>query len=303
MLDRQAHIETARASVMATVDDFYISARLDNGTVVDVPLSYQIAEPGFRPFEKGKGSPEALQARFDEVVAEAAGRNISLGLESSESVAKLLIQEGLGTDCSNLAFRGLRSLHERLGLVGYEHTVLWPLERVQHFHETAPFWKHAKDKEKKPRDFTAAELDVLQGTGTVSIEWISSVFGNDLEFIAGSAQMCSDDSSVSVEPAVLVPGDIVAFQSAASGVVSHLGLIDEITRDDGSTRVNFWHSWHTRDFNGGGVRSDFVVVEQTVDAPWHFSHQGLNDPARYGGYDFRRPNAIAQLLDEPAGVS
>jgi hypothetical protein len=303
MADVKAHAEAAHAAVMQTVDDFHIKAVLDSGIAVSVPVCYQIREPGFRPFEMGKASPEQLQARYDEITADATSRKISLGLESQESVAKLLLQEGLGIDCSNFAFRALRRLHQQLGLIDYEQTVMWPIEKVRQFHETQSFWKHAKDEHNQPRDFTEEELRILGSMGDVSIDWIASVFGNDLEFIAGSTQMCSDASSVSVQPQELVPGDVVAFQSASSGAVSHLGVIDEVTKREDMARVNFWHSWHTRDF-ASGLRPDFVDVPwRPSEGKWSFSHQGLNDPARYSGYDFRRPIAIAQHLGGLAGVS
>ncbi|MCA9330967.1 hypothetical protein KC957_02885, partial [Candidatus Saccharibacteria bacterium] len=130
MADRQSHAEVARATVMGVVRDFHVSALLDSGVAVEVPVTYQIVEPGFRPFEQGKASPDAIQARFDEIVVAAGSRGVALGLESAESVRKLLTQEGLGIDCSNFAFRALQKLHDRLGLTEYEKTVTWQLEKV-----------------------------------------------------------------------------------------------------------------------------------------------------------------------------
>lgn len=294
----EKYTEQARNTVSETVEDFRVTATLDGGTIVDVPFVYQIAEPGFRPYRAGKAAPEELREQFATVIGQADERGVALGLESRDSVRKLLFQLGLGVDCSNFAYRAMGRLHERIGLSHYDSTVFWPVKKINKFNQTLPTWK-PKDADKNERPLKCAEAATLRGTGLVSVEWIADVFGKDPEFITGSSQMCSDASSVKVGAQDLIPGDIVSFQSATSGDVSHLGVIEGIRVEKTRTHVDFWHSWHTRDYDSG-IRADFVVIDQ--NGSWHFSHEGLNDPARYQAYDFRRPTAVARHVAGLTGV-
>ncbi len=120
-LDQYEH--EARRAVTDTAQAFHLQASTVDGLPLSVPCSYQILEPGFRPFRAGKATSQELQGELDSVLAQAEARGISAGIEGQESIRKISVQLGLGIDCSNLAFRGLTLLHKRLGLRPYTDNV------------------------------------------------------------------------------------------------------------------------------------------------------------------------------------
>ena len=69
------------------------------------------------------------------------------------------------------------------------------------------------------------------------------------------------------------------------------GSDDEQAEAKGDTvRVDFWHSWHSRDFEAGIRRDSLLIKGDSMQ----WSHKGLGDPTRYSKYEFRRPKAMAE---------
>lgn len=293
MITGEQYRATARGAVIDTAYDFHLKAVTNKGLHIAVPGSYQILEPGFRPYKAGKASPEELQQVLDEVVTDAEERGIDLGITGPESVQKLSLQLGLGIDCSNFAYRALSAIHERLELPPYTQTVFREAPEIKALYEKKGGWE-PKTRDGTPRELTARESVLLKAKNSLlTVEWIARVFGKDPEFITGSQHICSSDAAVKVDTDELLPGDLIAFHKAGGGVVSHVAVIENVETIDDVVRASFWHSWHTRNF-GSGLRRDWVDLRDGVVPVW--SHDGLADTDRYQGHGFVRPKAMASLL-------
>jgi hypothetical protein len=290
MADISSQIEIARRVVVETAHDFHFRAVTEDGRQIEAPIVYQIEEPGFRPYRAGKASAEELQAELDRIIGLADQRGVNMGIEGIDSVRKLASQMGYGVDCSNFAFRTLDRIHDTMGLQPYTQTVFRLASEIRELHATKkPSWD-AKDKNGNTRNLTDEELAKLESSDLLDIDWITEVFGKDPEFIIGSAHMTDDHATEQVEPTEVLPGDLIAFTKAGAGVVSHVCVVEQAEVSDKTAHIDFWHSWHTRDFESG-IRRDSVTVEADLTMRW--SHEGLEDPKRYEGYSFRRPAEIA----------
>lgn len=288
------YIDIVHGAVVETAQRFHLRAETDDGRLIEVPMGYQILEPGFRPFRAGKASPEEIQAELDQLIADASEKGVALGVEGKESVGKLAIQNGWGVDCSNFAYHALEAIHNRLALPQYPETVFRSASDVRALHEASiksgnPNWL-AKDENGEARNLSDVEQDQLEVADCLSIDWIMKTFGKDPTFVTGSAHICAEEATVGVETDELLPGDLIAFTKAGAGVVSHVGVIEQAERVGDETQADFWHSWHSRDYESG-IRRDRVIISPGQAHRW--SHEGLEDPTRYEAYSFRRPAAMA----------
>ncbi len=290
-MSRETIGQDAHQAVLDTALDFHLQATTVSGVAVDVPCSYQIVESGFRPYLSGKGSPEELQQKLDTTITSAAERGEGLGIESQDSLRKLAIQLGLGIDCSNFAYRALTLVHNRLELPSYASTVFRKSSDILSLYESKGSWR-AKDEDGELRELTPVELDALTNNGVVDVEWISSVFGKDPQFITGSMHIADIEATDPTDPDNLQPGDIIAFNKAAIGTVSHVAIVESVDDTPGGVHVDFWHSWHTRDFDSG-LRRDNVSFSDSPEPSW--SHQGLSDPKRYKGHQLLRPKLVSNI--------
>lgn len=277
-------------------DSFHLSATATTGaiagTTLEIPCPYQIAEPGFRPYRFGKATPEALQAVLDDEVTKAAERNIDIGLKNTESLKKLAVQLGLGIDCSNFAYRALTAIHDELGLVSYASTVMRNAAEIKDLAASKASWQ-PKDGNEETRSLTEAERALLNER-YISIGSIATIFGKDPEFITGAAHIAASASTAAVAIKTVLPGDVLAFKTANSNKVSHVGIVDFVEHlpSGSGSQINFMHAWHTRDFDGG-VREDEVLISRDGNHSW--SHSDLGNPDRYSGYSFLRPIAMHTL--------
>ncbi len=295
MSDVNGYIETARRAIVETAQDFHFKAETEDGRQIEVPFVYQIEEPGFRPFKAAKASPVELQTELDRIIGVADQRGISVGIEGVDSVRKLAFQMGLGVDCSNFAYRTLCLIHERMGLQPYTQTVYRSSSEIRNLNATRkPSWD-AKDDEGEPRDLSETETAKLETFDLVDVEWVTRVFGKDPEFVTGSAHITDDNATEVLKPTEVLPGDVIAFTKAGAGVVSHVCIVEQAEVDDQTAHIDFWHSWHTRDFNAG-IKRDSVTIEADMTMRW--SHEGMEDPERYEAYSFRRPAAMAVAYAE-----
>jgi hypothetical protein len=292
MTSLEQYREQAHRAVVDTAQAFHLEAQTRSGLVLEVPCSYQILEPGFRPFRAGKAPPEELQQELDGVVSEAQNRGIDIGIEGEESLRKLVVQLGLGIDCSNFAYRSLMRAHDQLDLGKYTDTVFRSAEEIRSLHGSKSSWS-AKDANGNQRNLTDDEESKLAGAEILEAGWVADVFGKDPEFIIGSHHMSTGDAARLIPPEETLPGDLIAFNKAGNGKVSHVAVVETVEANEADTFIEFWHAWHTRDFNSG-VRRDHVKVMPNSEK---WSHEGLADTTRYGGYYFCRPLAMAALVD------
>lgn len=286
--------ERLHQAVTDTANSFHLSAITAGGVAVSVPATYQILEPGFRPFRAGKASAVELQGEIDAVVGEAESRSVDLGIESQESLRKLCLQLGLGIDCSNFAYRAMTAAHNSLELPSYTTLVYRNAREIERLYREKASWS-ARDHDGGERELTVVEKEHLKVSTSLDVAWICDVFGKDPEFVIGSKHLAEPETSRVVELDDLQPGDMLVFEKAGTGNVSHVGVVESIegTRF-GRTFVNFWHSWHSRDFESG-LRRDTMT---DVDGTRAWSHEGLSDPSRYSNHYFVRANEIAKLAEE-----
>lgn len=283
-------VQEAVAEVRQT---FQLSTIGSDGEPVSSEPSYQIAEPGFRPFRMGKATPDELQAELDRIIAEAdaATPKVDLGLENSEALKKLLVQNGIGIDCSNYAYHAQSHIHAKLGIDPYSREVFRAGDEIRRLHATKPSWQPV-DTAGLPRELTEHERKKLETAEWLDAEWIARIFGKDVPFIVGSGHMADLASSVATRPEHALPGDLLVFQKAGSAVISHLSVVEYVTSDEYSTTAMFSHAWHTRDFESG-LREDVMTLNHASGLAEEASHKGLIDPARYIGHAFRRPASLA----------
>lgn len=291
MLSPEQYAHEARGAVVDTAQAFHLKASAGDGSPVSAPCSYQILEPGFRPFRAGKASPKELQDELDGVLGQAQSRGIDPGIEGQEAIRKLSVQLGLGIDCSNFAYHTLARLHDRLGFGSYTDHVFRSGAEIRELHANKESWA-ARDEDGNPRQLTTEESDKLRTSEFVAVTWIEDVFNKDPEFIIGSHHMSSPEAAEQVLPQDVLPGDLIAFNKAGNGRVSHIAVVEKADAlSEETMRMDFWHSWHTRDFQSG-LRRD-AVQTNGVSSTW--SHDGLADPTRYSGYFFCRPMGTAAL--------
>lgn len=286
----EEYIDIAHRAVVDTAQDFHFTATTDDGRQLEVPFGYQIEEPGFRPFRSGKATPDELRAEFGRIVNLASERGVSIGIEGYDSVRKISIQMGLGVDCSNFAYRALSLVHDRMNLPDYTQTVFRAGEDIRALHATKkPSWD-ANDENGEPRQLTGDENIKLETGDLLDVDWLTKVFNKDPQFVLGSTHMCDDNATEKIQVETMLPGDLIAFTKTGSGIVSHVAVVEQVLVDDGHVHADFWHSWHTRDFESG-LRRDSVTIVPDQTMSW--SHEGLDDPARYIAHSFRRPAAMA----------
>jgi len=278
----------AQKTLRGLVDDFTLTA----GDYEVLPV-YQINETGFRPFMAAKASPEQLQAELDRIVAEAQARGTDLGLESENSLRKLLLQNGLGIDCSNFGFNFYQRLFDELGLGDYCDSVFWDATDVKapYLNPEKPNWK-PRDAEGNLRDLTPQETEKLFDSESIEVSWIAEVFGKDPVFITGSKHMTRTGSSERVKPENITPGDMITFSAVGSKAVSHIAIVEKVAPKASGTEVDFRHSWHTRNYDAG-IRDGSATIENGSAT---FTDPGLNNPERYEVYNFMRPARLATYL-------
>lgn len=292
MSDLESYKQEAHRAVADTAQAFHLQATTNEGLAVAVPVTYQILEPGFRPFRAAKASAGELQQVLDDTVAEAETKGIDLGIEGQESLRKLAIQLGLGIDCSNFVYRSLELLHDRLGLGAYTETVYREAAEIKALHDKKGNWR-AKDENGNDRELTEDEARILETQDSVSVRWVTDTFGKDPEFILGSKHIAAAEATVPIASVDVAPGDIIAFNKAVSGVVSHVAIVESVEETRFARTAQFWHSWHSRDFQSG-LRRDYVTFGEEV-AVW--SHEDLADASRYRGHTLVRPVALASVYD------
>jgi hypothetical protein len=291
MISLEQYTQVAHRAVIDTAQAYHLQATTVEGLPLSVPCSYQILEPGFRPFRAGKASPQELQSELDTVLGQAEARGINAGIEGQEAIRKLSVQLGLGIDCSNFAYRCLTLLHERVGIGEYTDTVFRSAPEIRDLHASKESWA-ARDQDGNARPLSAPEAEKLGAADLLDTTWIASVFGKDPEFIIGSHHMSNADAAQPLHAAKVLPGDMIAFNKAGNGVVSHVAVVESTdTASDGSMHMDFWHAWHTRDFQSG-LRRDNL---QTDGQSFTWSHEGLADPTRYQGHFFCRPLGLIAL--------
>jgi hypothetical protein len=160
----------AQSAVQETAQAFHLEAPTTSEGLVTVPCSYQIVEPGFRPFRSGKASAGELQAELDRTLSQAEERGIDVGIEGEESLRKLLIQQGLGIDCSSFAFRCLVRAHEKLGLEPYTDSVFRSASEIKRLNEKKESWA-AKNEDGSPRPLTPKEQRGLAAGNLLPVSW------------------------------------------------------------------------------------------------------------------------------------
>jgi hypothetical protein len=283
----QAANHEVRVALVKTVLDFHFTARSTDGDLLSAPGSYQINEPGFNPLLRGKASPEELQAELDRVIESAARQGIDLGLETDESLAKILIQLGVGQDCSNIMYRLYTEVHRRLDLADYTSFVFWPSDKVLAMYESGRWPAGSGDN---PRKLTSAERQYLLDNEHVSVKWICQTFGTGPQNITSAAAICADEATVPVGVEDILPGDLVRFRKT-SGQIAHVAAIEEVSPGG----IVIWHSWHTRRFDAGLRRDTLYMSDQGEII--HASHPNLVEKGRYAEVSVRRPKALAQYYD------
>lgn len=287
MIRLEQYSEAAQAAVHQTATDFHLEAKTTKGVLVSAPCTYQIREPGFRPFRDGKASAAELQAALDDTVLDAENRGIDLGIEGHESIRKLALQLGLGIDCSNFVYRAVALAHQNLGIDPYERAVFRDGSEVRSLHTQGGSWSTLNEH-------THDDLVSLQTADLLSIEWLQRVLGKDPEFIIGSKHIAADAAVNQIDIKALLPGDILGFKKAGQGTVSHVAVIESVDASEGQYRANFWHSWHTRDLESG-LRADTVTFSGDSYA---WSHAGLADKTRYEDYVLLRPRLMADACQQ-----
>jgi hypothetical protein len=292
MLTLEQYAVETSSVVAETAESFHLHAKTVDGTPISIPPSFQIVEPGFRPFRAGKASAEVLQAELNQTLEEAKMSGTEIGIEGPESFRKLLIQLGLGIDCSNFAYRSLSLIHSRLGLGSYEESVFRIAYEIRRLHERKESWS-AKDSSGNPRNMSMQETEILHKLHVLDVGWIANVFGKDPEFIMGSRHITGENATKLVHPRNALPGDLVAFRTAVSEVVSHVAVVETVEKSDEEVHIEFWHPWHTRDFQSG-LRKDSLTTDG-IHNSW--SHEGLANPNRYDGHYLCRPNKMDRLTE------
>lgn len=283
---------TVGQTVRMVAQEFYLKAPAIDDKYVEAPASYQKNEPGFRPFRAGKASAAELQNELDKLLAHAEETSTDLGIENEASLQKLLIQQGLGIDCSNLAFRALTAIHAGINAYGksFSEHVYWQTADVQDL--VADNSWQPLDEAGQTRSFNQSEKLLLSNEdpdAVISVAALCEIFGKDSEFIIGTKHLCSDASSVEIQPEQLLSGDLIAFHDAHSENIVHVGVIENVAQRKGATEAAFWHSWHSRDFHSGLRRDEFTLTHDGFT----WSHPGLNNSRRYSGYALRSPNMLA----------
>ena len=291
MISTEQYQAETHQAVVDTALAFHLQAITTEGLLVNVPCGYQILQPGFRPFRAGKASPQELQDCLDGVVQEAHEKGIDLGIEGRQSLRKLSIQLGLGIDCSNFAYRALTLVHGRLDLPSYITSVFRDAAEIRVLHSKGGSWE-AKDADGNPRELTDDEADLLSTDSSIDIAWIASLFGKDPAFITGSKHICSTAATEPTDSAHLMPCDLLAFRKAGTAAVSHVAVIETVEFSGSEVHADFWHAWHSRDFESG-IRRDSVTFAEGSEPSW--SHEGLADPGRYQGYSLVRPRMLADF--------
>ncbi len=290
----EVYATTVQAAIQETADAFSLVVASGDGSL-SVPCSYQRLEPGFRPFRAGKAAPGELQAELDATLEAAASQGVDLGIDSEAGLRKLAIQLGLGIDCSNFAYRALSRAHAALGLGSYGATVFRETKDIRALHQTKRSWQ-PRDAAGHPRTLTLEERTMLGSAPIISVDNITAIYGKDHPvFIAGSEHLADENASVAVESHQALPGDLLTFYRPDTGAITHVGVVDTVNQHSGPgdfATIDFWHSWHSRDF-GGGVRRDWALLAGSDFIQW--SHPGLGDERRYADYALRRPRALALL--------
>ncbi len=282
--------EIVRDSLVAVFLGYTLMAKSIEGNILVTSPTYQNAgEPGFRPFNGGKASSHEMQAELNRVIAEYQEMGVELGLENEESLRKLLIQLGLGIDCSNFIYRYSLLSHQQLGLASYDSTIFWPSDKVREFYEAGK-WQ-SRDKDGTVRALTNRQLAFLNANNAVSVAWIRDAFGrNNSVGIVGAEHLCSDGATVPVQPQDIMPGDLVRFDQPNTGRTGHVAAIVSAIHTDHGVELTIYHSWHTRDLDAG-LREDRLLIAADGRI-LSSSHPGLIDPARYSSITVRRQKSI-----------
>ncbi len=293
MISIEAYKQATHQAVVDTAQAYHLKTTTNSGLQLAVPCSYQILEPGFRPFRSGKASAEELQRQLDDVCDQARASSIDLGLESAESVRKLSIQLGLGIDCSNFAFRALSLIHDRLELGPYTDYVFLHGPDIKYLHSAKESWS-AKNDDGSPRQLEDEEQQKLQESELLDTTWVAQTFSKDPEFIIGSQHISGSNAARIISPNEALPGDLIAFKKAGKAVVSHVAVIESVNVSNTDlTQIDFWHSWHSRDFESG-LRRDSVTVNGST-CKW--SQEGLSDQTRYKEHYLCRPIGLASIIE------
>jgi hypothetical protein len=264
----------------ATVSDFFIRYSTNDAYFV-IPSTYQILEPGFRPYKQGKASGDELNEEVRLLVETAQTRGVDLGINSHEALRKLAIQMGYGIDCSNFAYRFLERAHDRLNLGPYEDRVYKQASVIRQLYENGRYTP--------VEGMSAEDAAYLADHETLPVSWVCRVFGKDPEHLISAADICANVATEAVSFDKVVTGDIIKFVRPANGKTTHVAVVDEVRQDGKNSKVSLWHSWHSREFKAG-LRSDYLLFDAGQNLVGA-THPRLMRSDQYA-LSFRRPNGF-----------
>ena len=285
--------DEVQAALIGTFLDYHLQAEAGSGEILQAPSTYQIAEPGFRAFNQGKATADELRVELDRIIQTANEQSVDLGLVNQTALRKLMIQMGLGIDCSNFVYRYLSKAHERLGLPSYDSFVYRPSDEVLQLNESGR-WPVRGTEEGSTCNLANNERSILTGNKVVPVSWIRDVFGKDSARITGAAHICSKEAAKPLQLEELMPGDLISFRRPSTGRVSHVAAIFGIEKNERGTSLEVMHSTHTRGFDSG-LRLDTLRINSSGQ-PIDSTQKSLIDPERYR-FSFCRPQAIATHYD------
>jgi len=252
--------DEVQAALIGTFLDYHLQAEAGSGEILQAPSTYQ---------------------------------SVDLGLVNQTALRKLMIQMGLGIDCSNFVYRYLSKAHERLGLPSYDSFVYRPSDEVLQLNESGR-WPVRGTEEGSTCNLANNERSILTGNKVVPVSWIRDVFGKDSARITGAAHICSKEAAKPLQLEELMPGDLISFRRPSTGRVSHVAAIFGIEKNERGTSLEVMHSTHTRGFDSG-LRLDTLRINSSGQ-PIDSTQKSLIDPERYR-FSFCRPQAIATHYD------
>jgi hypothetical protein len=273
-----------RTALHEVVSSFRLTYTTATGKKLSIPVPYGMVEPGNESiYMGGKASGSQLQDRFNDISMSASERGSNLGIENEESLRECALRNGLMVDCSNFAFRFGEAAYQALGLPGrYEDCVYRDTSEVRALYNGGR-WTPAAGL------LTGRQLETLQNSERVSVDWICNVFGKQPVTISGAAHMCDRDATVPVALDEVRVGDFVAFTNP-NNRVSHVAVVDSASVKDGMLEVDIRHALSSRDRHSG-----VCLTTMCVDADGRVvraSYDGLRDKERTVSVAVRRSVAL-----------
>lgn len=273
----EKYVGVAQAAVSESAAGFHLRV----GSIT-AACGYEIHKYGRQPFRAGKASPQELQEKLDTVVAD-----LDLDVQDEETLHSIISSYQLGIDCSNFAFRCLQGVYERLGLKSYSDHVFREASEIRELAISKDSWKATLGRD---------DEETLERSDKLSAGWVARAFGKQPEFIVGAAHITAPEAATPIEPLRTLPGDLIGFKNIATGVVSHLAVVESVNAtEDSAVKVDFWHPSSPQGLRPC-LRNDTVTIDATIMS---WGRAGLMRPDKYQGAAFYRSIGIANLLEEP----